>query len=119
MSNTCENKLKLSCPPDSPFANCVRTEVVIPEFSTLQNSCNSVQEVEEDMYTLIGEIKEEIDMSEVTSTCYTLPIEKTVKSLIEAILARLCAQQQEIEDLTTQVATQAEEILALQENNCP
>ncbi len=118
MSNNCENKIKLSCPPDSPFANCVRTEVTIPEFSTLQNSCNSVQEVEEDMYTLIGEIKEEIDLSGIVSQCDTLPTDRKVASMMQFVIDTLCIQEEKINELVAQVNTQAAQIADLQANIC-
>jgi len=119
MKNTCEDKIRLSCPPNSPFANCVRTEVEIPEFSTLSSQCNSVQEVENDMYTLIGEIKEEIDLTSITSECGTLPTTKTVLTLIEYLINRDCVQQTQIDALIAQNITQATEILALQNETCP
>jgi hypothetical protein len=114
----CNNKIKNTCGTKS-FATCVEYQGTVSENTTLEDiGCVDVQEVIEDLYAIVDIIKEEIDMSEVTSDCYTLPEPKTVKSLIEAILARLCAQQVQIDDLIEQVNTQAEEILALQENNC-
>jgi hypothetical protein len=115
--NNCENKIKLSCPPNLE-ANCVKTDVVVPAFSTLTTDCNSVKEVETDMYTLIGNIKEEIDVTGVTSECETLPVEKTVKTLIEFLIQRDCEQQAEIASMQTQIATMQAQILALQENQC-
>ena len=68
------DKITLTCPPNSPYANCVRTEVIIPEFSPLlQNGCYNVQEIEQDLYTLIGDIKDELDLTTLSSntTGYT------------------------------------------------
>lgn len=117
--NNCEDKIRLSCPPNSPFANCVKTEVTPPTFSTLTTTCNSVQEIEVDMYALIGGIKLEIDLSAITTTCGTLPVLKNVKTLIQYLVSRDCAQQVQIDALIAQNATQASQIANLQPNVCP
>ena len=115
----CNDKIKYTCPPNSPYANCVRTEVSIPEFSILTNSgCYSVQEIEQDLYTLIGGIKDELNLTTIASECQTLPTTKTVVTLIDFLLEGYCTQKTQIEALITQNATQAAEILALQQNLC-
>jgi len=116
--NNCEDKIKLSCPPNL-YANCVRSEVEIPEFSTLINGCYSVQEVENDLYTLIGNIKEEINLTSITSDCDTLPTTKTVFTLIEYLVNSVCTQKIQIDALIAQNSAQALAITALQESNCP
>lgn len=116
--NNCEDKIKLSCPPNSPYANCVRSEATIPEFSTLGDGCFSVQEIENDVYTLLGDIKNEINLSSLTSDCQTLPTTKTVVNLIQFLLDGYCTQKTQIEALVTQNTSQAAEILALQSNIC-
>lgn len=117
--NNCEDKIKASCPPSSPYANCVRTEVEIPEFSTLGVGCFSIQEVESDMYTLIGNIKNEINLASLTSDCQTLPTTKTVVTLIDFLLEGYCTQKTQIDALIAQNSAQALAITALQESNCP
>ena len=116
----CNDKINLTCPPDSPYANCVRTEVIIPEFSPLlQNGCYSVQEIEQDLYTLIGDIKDELNVTSITSECQTLPTIKTVSTLIDFLLEGYCTQKAQIDALIAENATQAAEILALQSSICP
>lgn len=119
MGNNCEDKIKLSCPPNSPSANCVKTGVQPPTFSSLINTCNSVQEVETDMYTLIGGIKTEIDLSAITTICGILPIPKNVKTLIQYLVNRDCTQQALIEALTIRVTTLETKVTAIQANPCP
>ena len=107
MTSNCEDKIKLSCPPSSPLANCVKTEVIPPTFSSLINNCNSVQEVEVDMYAILAAIKLEIDLTAITSTCTTFPTPKNVKTLIQQLYNEICA----IKAINT---TQASQILTLQ-----
>ena len=114
------DKITLTCPPNSPYANCVRTEVIIPEFSPLlQNGCYNVQEIEQDLYTLIGDIKDELDLTTLTSECQTLPTVKTVITLIQFLLDDRCILKTQIDDLIAQNVTQDAEILALQSSICP
>lgn len=115
----CNDKIKMSCPPNAPYANCVKTEVEIPEFSTLGSGCFSVQEVETDMYTLIGNIKNEINLAALTSECQTLPTTKTVANLINFLLEGYCTQKTQIDALLVQNDAQALEIAQLQSQVCP
>lgn len=115
----CNDKIRHTCPPSSPYAACVKTEVVIPEFSTLTTDCNSVQDVELDLYTLIGNIKSELNLTALTSECQTLPTTKTVATLIDFLLEGHCTQKTQIDALIVQNSTQAEQILALQSSVCP
>lgn len=119
MNNKCENKIKLSCPPDSPFANCVRSEVTPPEFSNLSSQCNSVDEHIEEFYTLIGEIKEEIDFSSLENTCISFTPPKTPISVITQMYNKIC----ELEDLVIAqglvIATHTSQIINLQNETCP
>lgn len=115
----CNDKIRHTCPPSSPYASCVKTEVVIPEFSTLGEGCFSVQDVELDLYTLIGNIKSELNLTALTSECQTLPTTKTVSTLIDFLLEGYCTQKAQIDALIAQNSTQAEQILALQSSVCP
>ena len=117
--NNCEDKILYSCPPSSPFAKCVKTELTPPSFSGLTGNCHDVQEIEENLYTLIGGIKTEIDLTTLTTTCLTLPTVKNVKTLMQYLINRDCAQQVQIDALIAQNAIQALQITALQLNNCP
>mgnify|MGYP000409098479 CR=1 FL=1 len=117
--NNCEDKIKYSCPPNSPFAKCVKTELTPPSFSGLTGNCHDVQEIEENLYTLIGGIKTEIDLTAITTTCLTLPTVKNVKTLIQYLVNRDCAQQLQINDLIARVVILEAKVLVLQANTCP
>jgi hypothetical protein len=117
--NNCNIPIKMTCPPNSPYASCVRSEVDIPEFSVITSQCNSVDEVLEDVYTLIGSIKSELNLTSLASDCQTLPTVKTVATLIDFLLDGYCAQKTQIDALIAQNITQASQILALQSSVCP
>ena len=117
--NNCEDKILYSCPPNSPLAKCLKTEVTPPSFSGLIGNCHNVQQIEENLYTLIGGIKTEIDLTGVTSTCGTLPIIKNIKTLAQYWENRDCAQQLQINDLIARVVILEAKVLVLQSTPCP
>jgi hypothetical protein len=118
MGNNCEDKITFACAPGQ-FARCVKTEVVPPAFSSLTTTCNSVQDVEADMYAILATIKLEIDLTAITATCGTLPTPKNVKTLIQYLVNRDCTQQALIEALTTRVTTLETQMAVQQTKICP
>ena len=113
---TCYKKNKHACGTIN-YDTCIKVEATLPEFSLLED-CISLDEVIEEVYTFIGEIREEIDVTTVTS-CETLPVEKTVKTLIQFLLDRDCAQQELIEEMQATIVSMQSAITALQANICP
>lgn len=60
--NNC-NKISNTC-GEKQFASCVFYETILPTFTTLVASeCYTLEEIVADLYTLIGNIKDEIDLS--------------------------------------------------------
>ena len=114
---TCYKKNKHACGTIN-YDTCIKVEATLPEFSLLED-CISLDEVIEEVYAFIGEIKEEIDVTGVTSSCETLPTEKTVKTLIQFLLDRDCAQQELIETMQATIVSMQSAITALQANICP
>ena len=113
---TCYKKNKHACGTIN-YDTCIKVEATLPEFSLLED-CISLDEVIEEVYTFIGEIREEIDVTTVTS-CETLPTEKTVKTLIQFLLDRDCAQQELIEEMQATIVSMQLAITLLQEGTCP
>ena len=112
----CYKKNKHACGTIN-YDTCIKVEATLPEFSLLED-CISLDEVIEEVYTFIGEIREEIDVTTVTS-CETLPVEKTVKTLIQFLLDRDCAQQELIEEMQATIVSMQLAITALEEETCP
>ena len=62
----CGNKVKNTC-GEKVYATCTYYEGVVPDFSSLADQdCNTIEETTEDTYELIGAIKDEIDLSDLT-----------------------------------------------------
>ncbi len=101
------------------YSVCTVFEAEIPEFTTLEDSsCVSVEDVGIDLYALVGGIKEEIDLSEVTSECQTLPTPVDVKTYIQFLLDRDCAQQAQIDALLIRIALLEDRVTVLEETPC-
>jgi hypothetical protein len=114
--NNCNDKIKQRC--TKVEAECVRYNRELPSFSELTD-CISIAETTEEQYVLIGEIKEEIDLTTLDYDCGTLPTDKNVKSLIQFLLDRDCAREELIETIQGHIETLQSQVDSLQENNCP
>lgn len=113
----CNDTIKQRC--KKQYGACIAYEKVLPEFSQIENDCPSIEEVGEDLYNLIGEIKEETDLSSLTANCITLPTERTILTVMQTLINKICAQEEVIAILTEDLETAEAQILALQENLCP
>jgi hypothetical protein len=86
MSNC--NEHKTSCGDNTFNARCTRYNGEIPTWSELHDQdCNSLEDVVEDLYGEISDIKEQINFSDLTSECLDLEQdgETTPKSVAEAL----------------------------------
>lgn len=113
----CNDKTGQRC--NKVFGACVSYEKELPTFSQIENDCPSIEEVGEDLYNLVGEIKEEIDLSSLRRECITFPTERTVLSVMQALIDKICAQQTEINSLEEGLSEAQSVIQSLLENNCP
>ncbi len=114
---SCQDKIKNRC--KKVYAKCVAYESTVPEWSGLvDEECLDIEQVVDDLYEIVGEIKEEIDVSEVTSECQTVPTTKTVKAFIQFLLDRDCAQQELIDTMQETITQMQADISDLQENIC-
>ncbi len=114
---SCEGSLKQRC--KKVYAKCVAYESEVPDFSGLiEDECINIEEVADDLYELVGEIKEEIDLTELENSCLTLPVDLTVKNVIQLLIDTICTQQETIETMQTTITTMQASIEDLQANIC-
>lgn len=115
---SCEDKIKMRC--KKGYASCINYEAEIPEFSTLVgDECISIEEVAEDQYYLLGEIKAEIDLTELDEGCLELPTDNNTKKMFQYLIDIICGQAQQIADLLVTQGDQAELIEQLKDGICP
>ena len=113
------NKIKQTCGTPT-FAVCVRYEGSVSEHTLLtQTECLDTQEVIEDVYRLIGTIKEEIDVTTLENTCITFTTPKSPSSVISQMYNKLCELENLIESQASTIATMESQISLLQSQTCP
>lgn len=63
------------------FAQCIRYELPLPEFSNITKSCVNIEDTTKDIYEILGEIKEQIpeDLSDKIEQ-----LEEQINEIIEA-----------------------------------
>lgn len=98
----CGNKIKQTCIGNENYATCIQYELDLPEFSNITEDCYSLEETTEDTYELIGEIKSEIDLSELGENCLTY-VQEDNKTLVKNVLLKyeeeICELKQQVENL--------------------
>lgn len=113
----CGDKVNLRCSSPIVYSVCVKYEGELPDYSELE--CANTEETTEELYSLITEIREDSDLSELEAECLTLPTDRTIKSVMQVILDKICAMQDIIDSQQEQLDIQEQQIIDLQENNCP
>jgi len=113
------SKIKHNCGKKN-YAKCINYEGEVPEFTNLEDTdCLDIEEVIEDAYSLIEDIKEEIDLSDLDNECFTIPQNTKTKELFQLLINKICEQESTISELQETITTIQGQITDLQENNCP
>ena len=81
----CNQKIKHTC-GSIVFADCTSYEGILPEFSELE--CPSIEETTEELYNLVGEIKEETDLSELGNSCLEYLLDENDKIVVKNVLLK-------------------------------
>lgn len=96
----CRNKISNTC-ISKTYATCVEIETELPEFSEI-TGCPDVEQTTSELYELVGEIKNETDLTALGNLCleYTLTGGKIiVKNVLAKFEQIICEQQEQILDL--------------------
>ncbi len=98
----CGSKIKHTC-AEKNYATCIYYELEVPDFSSLVGEdCITLEETTEDMYTLIGDIKSEIDLSALGQDCITHGVNpKTVKNVLLKYEQEICDLKDRVNTLET------------------
>ena len=84
MKKNC-NKIKHTC-GSIVFAGCTSYEGILPEFSELE--CPSIEETTEELYNLVGEIKEETDLKDLGERCLEYVETEEGKIIVKNVLLK-------------------------------
>ena len=112
----CNDKIKQRC--KKVFSACTMYEKDLPEFSSLTD-CISIEDTTEELYELVGEIREDLNYENIDFECLTEPSEINTNSLFQLLITKICELESTITSQGDLITTMQTEILELQENECP
>ena len=99
---SCHSKIRHTCGTKN-FASCIDYQTELPEFSELE--CPSVEETTEELYNLVGEIKEETDLSELGEKCLEYLLDENDKIIVKNVLLKfeekICELEEKVDLLET------------------
>lgn len=95
----CGQNIKQTCGKKS-YATCVYYELPLPEISSLVGEeCVTVEETTDDLYTLVQNIQNSINVLSIDVDCVDMPADFTIADLVEAQNAKICELEDEIATL--------------------
>lgn len=114
----CNDKIKQRC--SKVLASCTSYEGNVPEFSGLYTEdCLTIEETTTDLYSLIGDLRDQINVTSLDFNCLTAPQTKNVNTVFQLLINTVCSQAELIQTLNENVATLQEQVQDLQNQNCP
>ena len=113
---SCTDRTEQRC--KKVYSTCVSYEKELPEFSEL-DECVSIEETTEELYNLVGTIREELDLESLEFDCIQISGDKKVKLILQTLINKLCTLNTQITEQSDLITTMQEQILNLQEQNCP
>ena len=93
------NKIKQTC-GDSLFSTCVFHQSELPSFSELEPCDTTIAETTDELYSFVGEIKKEIDLSELGDLCLDYVTTEEGKIVVKNVLLKF---EQEICELKEKI----------------
>lgn len=97
----CGGKINNRCGNEVPSV-CVQYELDLPDFSEITDDCYSIEQTTEDQYNLIGEVKSEIDLTELGNTCLSY-VQEDGKTIVKNVLLKyeeeICSLKETVEDM--------------------
>ena len=97
------NKISHTCGTTN-YATCISYETELPTFSELED-CVDLDQTTTELYSLVGEIKEETDLSELGDKCLEYVETDEGKIVVKNVLLKfeekICELEEKITDLET------------------
>lgn len=111
----CNDKIRQRCQKVEDV--CVNYNGTLPQWTSIEDDCVSIQDTTEDLYDKVTEILQGIDLTQLES-CESLPQNLTVSNLFQSLIDIICTQKFQIETLGNSVETMQQQITDLQNNIC-
>lgn len=98
------NKTKHTC-GDPNYATCITYEKELPDFTKIEDDCYTIDETTEDQYLILGDIKNEIYLSDLGKKCLSYVLDENDKIIVKNVLLKyeeeICNLKQEVSTLKT------------------
>lgn len=115
---TC-NKIRQTCGGVLTYSKCTKYEGILSEHSSLsEDDCLDIEQIAEDLYSIIDAIKEDINLENLENTCITFA-NKTPSYVIEQMYNKICELQTTLDAQTDLITTMQSQISDLQTQTCP
>lgn len=99
----CGNKTKNTC-GEKGYATCVYYEKAVPDFSELED-CITLEETTEELYKIIKDLKEQVDLSALGEGCLTYVEDEQNRIVVKNVLLKyeeeICTLKDKVEELET------------------
>lgn len=97
----CNEKVSQRC--EKLYSPCVAYQLKVPAYSKIvDNSCKSLEDTTKDLYEILGEVKDGIDLSELGKNClvYVEAGEKAkVKDILIKYESEICSLKTTLEEI--------------------
>jgi hypothetical protein len=92
------NKIKNTC-PDSTFATCVDYENTLGDNTKLNQPCITLDDTTKDLYELVDDLFDKVDLSEVPNDCLSYIGDKDIKKVVQKYEEEICMLKEKVATL--------------------
>lgn len=100
----CNKKVSNTCGTKN-YATCVYYELDLPDFTEITGDCITIEETTQELYNLIKDVREQLDLSSLGDDCLTYPLDDQdriiVKNALKSIEEKLCELEASVSTLQT------------------
>lgn len=98
----CNKKISNTCGTKN-YAPCIYYELELPDFSSIEDECVTIEDTTSDIYDLIKDIREQLDLSELGENCLTYTLDINNKIVVKNALLEIEEKYCELEEKVTEL----------------
>ncbi len=97
----CNKKITNTCGGTKNYAPCVYYELDLPDFSTIEEDCVTLEDTTFEVYNLIKDIREQLDLSDLGDDCLTYTLDSENRIVVKNALLKIEEKYCELEEKVT------------------
>lgn len=97
---SCNKKISNTCGSKN-YAPCVYYELDLPNFSSIEDECVTIEDTTSDIYDLIKDIREQLDLSSLGDDCLTYTLDSQDRVVVKNALLKIEEKYCELETKVT------------------